>query len=298
MIVGGRFHLGRKIGQGSFGKVYVSTDSETREDVAVKLESLKTKVPQLLAEAKTIAALAGGLGIPHVIWSGTEGDNHAMAVELLGPSLEDLFVMRNKELSHKTVYMLADQMINRIEYIHSKHWIHRDIKPANFVLGIGKKASLVHAIDFGLSKRFRNPKTLEHNPYGEHTALTGTARYASINTHLGIEQSRRDDLESIGYVLVYFCKGQLPWQGIKAASKKEKYAKIMEKKLATPIDKLCKDLPVEFSTYINYCRSLKFEERPDYAFLRGLLRGLLFREGHRYDLEFDWTNTRLHKESH
>merc|ERR1712139_737244 len=118
---------------------------------------------------------------------------------------------------------------------------------------------------------------------------TGTARYASVNTHLGIEQSRRDDLEAVGYVLMYFNRGSLPWQGLKANSKKEKYEKIMEKKMSTPVEELCKHFPNEFVTYLNYCRSLRFEDRPDYAYLRRLLKDLFFREGYQYDFVFDWT---------
>jgi len=185
--------------------------------------------------------------------------------------------------------MLADQMINRVEYVHAKNFIHRDIKPDNFLIGLGKKANQVHIIDFGLAKKYRDPKTQQHIPYREGKNLTGTARYASVNTHLGIEQSRRDDLEAVGYVLMYFNRGSLPWQGLKANSKKEKYEKIMEKKMSTPIEVLCKHFPAEFVTYLNYTRSLRFEDRPDYAYLRRLLKDLFFREGYQYDFVFDWT---------
>eukprot|EP00927_Polykrikos_kofoidii_P082756 TRINITY_DN830_c0_g1_i3.p1 TRINITY_DN830_c0_g1~~TRINITY_DN830_c0_g1_i3.p1 ORF type:complete len:256 (-),score=45.67 TRINITY_DN830_c0_g1_i3:44-772(-) len=212
-----------------------------------------------------------------------------MVIDLLGPSLEDLFSFCNRKLSLKTVLMLADQMINRVEYVHAKNFIHRDIKPDNFLIGLGKKANQVHIIDFGLAKKYRDPKTQQHIPYREGKNLTGTARYASVNTHLGIEQSRRDDLEAIGYVLMYFNRGSLPWQGLKANAKKEKYEKIMEKKMSTPIEVLCKHFPCEFVTYLNYCRSLRFEDRPDYAYLRRLLKDLFFREAYQYDFVFDWT---------
>merc|ERR1711953_301476 len=206
-----------------------------------------------------------------------------------GPSLEDLFSFCNRKFSLKTTLMLADQMINRVEYMHAKNFIHRDIKPDNFLIGLGKKANQVHVIDFGLAKKYRDPKTQQHIPYREGKNLTGTARYASVNTHLGIEQSRRDDLEAVGYVLMYFNRGALPWQGLKANSKKEKYEKIMEKKMSTPIEVLCKHFPTEFVTYLNYCRSLRFEDRPDYAYLRRLLKDLFFRESYQYDFVFDWT---------
>jgi len=177
-----------------------------------------------------------------------------------------------------------------------KNFIHRDIKPDNFLIGRGKKVSVVFVIDFGLAKKYRDPKTQQHIPYREGKNLTGTARYASINTHLGIEQSRRDDLEALGYVLMYFNRGTLPWQGLKATSKKDKYDKIMEKKMSTPIEVLCKHFPFEFITYLNYCRSLRFEDRPDYAYLRRLFKDLFFREGYQYDFIFDWTFLHQDKE--
>jgi len=287
--VGGKFRLGRKIGSGSFGEIYISTNVQSGEEVAIKLESIKSKHPQLLYESKLYKILAGGVGLPNVHWYGVEGDYNVMVIDLLGPSLEDLFSFCNRKFSLKTVLMLADQMINRVEYLHAKNFIHRDIKPDNFLIGLGKKANQVHIIDFGLAKKYRDPKTQQHIPYREGKNLTGTARYASVNTHLGIEQSRRDDLEAVGYVLMYFNRGSLPWQGLKANGKKEKYEKIMEKKMSTPVEVLCKHFPCEFVTYANYCRSLRFEDRPDYAYLRRLLKDLFFREGYQYDFVFDWT---------
>merc|ERR1712066_280258 len=287
--VGGKYRLGRKIGSGSFGDIYIGTNVQTGEEVAIKLESIKSKHPQLLYESKLYKILAGGVGIPNVHWYGVEGDYNVMVIDLLGPSLEDLFSFCNRKLSLKTVLMLADQMINRVEYVHAKNFIHRGIKPDNFLIGLGKKANQVHIIDFGLAKKYRDPKTQQHIPYREGKNLTGTARYASVNTHLGKEQSRRDDLEAVGYILIYLHKGKLPWQGLKANGKKEKYEKIMEKKMSTPVEVLCKHFPTEFVTYLNYCRSLRFEDRPDYAYLRRLLKDLFFREGYQYDFVFDWT---------
>ncbi|KAM9748261.1 casein kinase I isoform 2-T2 [Dama dama] len=325
--VGNRYRLGRKIGSGSFGDIYLGTDIAAGEEVAIKLECVKTKHPQLHIESKIYKMMQGGdstnvwkvssvscwlwkhfackrrllrclkkwwlvdtrsVGIPTIRWCGAEGDYNVMVMELLGPSLEDLFNFCSRKFSLKTVLLLADQMISRIEYIHSKNFIHRDVKPDNFLMGLGKKGNLVYIIDFGLAKKYRDARTHQHIPYRENKNLTGTARYASINTHLGIEQSRRDDLESLGYVLMYFNLGSLPWQGLKAATKRQKYERISEKKMSTPIEVLCKGYPSEFATYLNFCRSLRFDDKPDYSYLRQLFRNLFHRQGFSYDYVFDW----------
>merc|ERR1712172_51447 len=160
--------------------------------------------------------------------------------------------------------MLADQVITRVEYVHAKSFVHRDIKPDNFLLGVGGKANKVHIIDFGLSKRYRDPKTYQHIPFREGKNLTGTVRYCSVNTHMGLEQSRRDDLEAVGYILLYLSLGKLPWQGIKANSRKEKYEKIAESKANISAEELCRNSPKEFISFISYCRNMKFDYRPDY----------------------------------
>ncbi|CAM9764725.1 unnamed protein product, partial [Discosporangium mesarthrocarpum] len=172
-----------------------------------------------------------------------------------------------------------------------RHLIHRDVKPANFVLGPGRGCQTVFCIDFGLSTRYRHPRTLQHIPYRDGRSLTGTPRYASINNHLGVEQSRRDDLESIGYVLVYFLKGSLPWQGLKARNAKRKYKMILERKQAISIQQLCQGLPQQFAEYLAYCRSLKFEAKPNISYLQGLLRELYKSQGYSSSgpIEWDWT---------
>lgn len=287
--VGFKYRLGRKIGSGSFGEIYLGTNIQTNEEVAIKLESVKTKHPQLLYESKLYRLLQGGTGIPNVRWFGVDGDYNVLVMDLLGPSLEDLFNFCSRKLSLKTVLMLADQMINRIEFVHSRSFLHRDIKPDNFLMGLGRRANQVYIIDFGLAKKYRDTTTHQHIPYRENKNLTGTARYASTNTHLGIEQSRRDDLESLGYVLMYFLRGSLPWQGLKAGTKKQKYEKISEKKVTTAIEALCRGYPSEFASYFHYCRSLRFDDKPDYAYLKRIFRDLFIREGFQFDYVFDWT---------
>ncbi|XP_019188441.1 PREDICTED: casein kinase 1-like protein 7 isoform X2 [Ipomoea nil] len=288
-VVGGKYKLGRKIGSGSFGELYLGVNIQNEEEVAIKLESVKTKHPQLHYESKIYILLQGGTGIPSLKWFGVEGEYNVMVIDLLGPSLEDLFNYCNRKFSLKTVLMLADQLINRVEFMHARGFLHRDIKPDNFLMGLGRKANQVYVIDYGLAKKYRDLQTHKHIPYRENKNLTGTARYASVNTHLGVEQSRRDDLESLGYVLMYFLRGSLPWQGLRAGTKKQKYDRISEKKMITPIEVLCKSYPSEFASYFHYCRSLRFEDKPDYSYLKRLFRDLFIREGYQFDYVFDWT---------
>ncbi|KAF3625877.1 Casein kinase I isoform delta [Capsicum annuum] len=296
--VGNKFRLGRKIGSGSFGEIYLGTNVQTNEEVAIKLERYDkvgvTSVAKKMREARlgwlgyvkrrcadaplwrcerlaVVGVRTGRAGIPNLKWFGVEGDYNVLVMDLLGPSLEDLFNFCSRKLSLKTVLMLADQMINRVEFVHAKSFLHRDIKPDNFLMGLGRRANQVYIIDFGLAKKFRDSNTHQHIPYRENKNLTGTARYASMNTHLGIEQSRRDDLESLGYVLMYFLRGSLPWQGLKAGTKKQKYERI------------------KCASYFHYCRSLRFEDKPDYAYLKRIFRDLFIREGFQFDYVFDWT---------
>uniref|UniRef100_A0A1B0D223 non-specific serine/threonine protein kinase n=2 Tax=Phlebotomus papatasi TaxID=29031 RepID=A0A1B0D223_PHLPP len=271
-FIGGKYRLLRKIGSGSFGDIYLGINIVNGEEVAIKMESKSARHPQLLYEYKLYKVLAGGVGIPHIRYYGEDRNHVVLVMDLLGPSLEDLFNFCSRHFTIKTVLMLVDQMIGRLEYLHCKSFIHRDIKPDNFLMGIGRHCNKLFLIDFGLAKKYRDVRSRTHIMYREDKNLTGTARYASINAHLGIEQSRRDDMESLGYVMMYFNRGSLPWQGLKATNKKQKYEKISEKKMSTPIEVLCKGCPAEFSMYLNYCRSLRFDEAPDYMYLRQLFR--------------------------
>jgi serine/threonine protein kinase len=254
----------------------------------VKIERLSSRSPQLIYESKVLKQIQGGSGIPILKWAGIEGNHTMMILELLGPNIEDLFNMCSRKFSLKTVLMVADQLLTRIEYIHSKSFIHRDIKPENFLVGLGGKSSLIYIIDFGLSKKFRDPKTLKHIEYKEGKHLTGTARYASINTHAGIEPSRRDDLQSIAYVLLYLLKGALPWQGMNASSRLEKYKFIMDKKVAVSDEELCRGLPNEFKEFLQYSKQLGFDDCPDYEMSRRSFRELMNRNEMMMDLTYDW----------
>jgi serine/threonine protein kinase len=285
---GGRFKLKQKIGSGSFGDIYLAQNTQTGEEFAVKLEESNTKYPQLIYEAKIIHALQGGVGIPTLIWCGQEGDFNVLIMELLGDDIESLLNTCKRRFSLKTILILAEQIMTTLEYIHARGFLHRDLKPENLLMGNGKNSHVVHVIDYGLSKRYRDPKTGKHIPFREGKSLTGTARYASINTHQGKEQSRRDDLEALGYIMVYLFKGSLPWQGLPAPTKKGKYELIMQKKMETTVDVLCAGMPEEFKKYLEYCKNLKFEEKPDYHYLKRMFKELFIREGHENDSVYDW----------
>ena len=290
--VGGseKFILTKKLGSGAFGDIYLGVNVLTGEEVAVKLESTDVKNKQLRHESELYKILQGGVGIPRFRWFGDTGVGyHALVVEALGPSLEDLFVYCNRKFSIKSVLMLMDQALSRIEFMHKRLFIHRDIKPDNLLMGLGERSTDLYLIDFGLSNQYRDHLSGYHIPYRTGKSMTGTARYASINALSGIEQSRRDDLEGLGYVMMYFLRGSLPWMGIKAVNKKQKYDKIREVKMSTSSEELAYGFPSEFTSYLSYVKELNFDETPDYWYLRQLFRVLARTSRMSYDFVYDWT---------
>ncbi|KAL6948530.1 hypothetical protein ACO0QE_000998 [Hanseniaspora vineae] len=289
-VVGLHYKIGKKIGEGSFGVLFEGVNLINGVQVAIKFEPRKSEAPQLRDEYKTYKILNDCPGIPHAYYLGQQGLHNILVIDLLGPSLEDLFEWCSRRFSVKTVVQVAVQMITLLEEVHNHDLIYRDIKPDNFLIGRPgtNSENMVHLIDFGMAKQYRDPKTKKHIPYREKKSLSGTARYMSINTHLGREQSRRDDMESLGHVFFYFLRGQLPWQGLKAANNKQKYEKIGEKKRLTNVYDLAQGVPVQFGRYLDIVRNLDFEEVPDYEGYRQLLISALTDQNLSMDGEYDW----------
>ena len=285
------YKVGKKIGSGNFGELRLGQNLQTNEHTAIKLESARCRTPQLYLENRFYKCLGNGEGIPRIHYYGPCGRYNALVLELLGPSLEDLFEVCGRRFSVKTVLLIALQLLERVQYVHTKFLIFRDIKPENFLIGrpYTAKAHTLYIIDFGLAKEYRDHVTEKHIPYRENKSLTGTARYMSTNTHLGREQSRRDDLEALGHMFMYFLRGSLPWQGLKADTLRERYQKIGETKRNTPIELLCQSHPEEFARYLEYVRKLDFYQEPDYEYLKSLFLTLYQKRKFEMDNKFDWT---------
>ena len=257
-----RYKLLELLGSGGFSEVFNGVDTVHGNEVAIKLEKADCKYPQLLYEAKIYRMLSDKQCVPEILYAGREGGYNALVMSKLGCSLEDQYNLLRRQFSLKTVLLLADKILRIVEMVHDKGIIHRDIKPDNFLTDHHNN---IYIIDFGLSKTFWDTEKNEHIRFRTDKTLTGTPRYASLNNHNGCEQSRRDDLESLGYMLIYFMK-PLPWQGIEQKRKYKHTLKSKEEALRNKT--LFHDIPIQFQKYFSYVTKLDFYERPNYKLLR------------------------------
>lgn len=276
--------VSKQLGTGSFGEVYLA-QHKCGKEVALKIEDRKRphRIKNEYRIYKCLHRSGFNAGLPKIYEYFQTLDYNIMVMQLLGPSLEDIFNTSNRKFDLPTAFLLAIQLIKLMRNLHGSGYIHRDIKPNNFLYE--PKTKQVYIMDFGLSKRYLNDD--KHIEFKNQKSFVGTARYAGVNVHLGIEPSRRDEMESIGYMLVYFLKGQLPWQGIKKQPGIDHIKQIGDKKMCTNMSSLCANVPTSFKKYLQYCKKLKFDETPDYDYLLGLFEN----DAKHYKIKprFNWT---------
>ena len=269
----------KKLGQGDFGKVYVGRDLISKKNVAIKLENNNKQT--LFFESKIYITLNHIKRIPKLHWVGTQGRYNILVIDLLGDTIKKLMNFCGGKLSLASTLKISTQILSILEQIHSSSIILRYITPRNMAIGLGDNSDYIYLFDFGLCKKYRNMEN--HIPYRENKDVEGNRKFISIRVHNGIEVSRRDDIESLGYNIIYFMKGELPWSHIKNSNQ------ILLKKTETSLDELCQGLPEEFKLFIKYSRELEFTERPDYSYLNNLL--LKAAEKNNIDLQkvkYDW----------
>ncbi len=278
----------QRLGGGSFGHVYKCLNIKTNKEYSIKVESNDITNPQLFHEYKILKLLEGNEGIPNTYLFKNIGGESILIIDLLGPNLEDILQdTKSKKFTLKTCLMTLKQLIERLKIIHKEGIIHRDLKPENLLVNKNIRNSLIYLIDYGLSKKYKDAKNDMHIPFRNERPITGTIRYISINTHKGFEQSRRDDIESALYIIVYFLNGKLDWDGIKCKTKDEKIKKIMEKKEEFKNNKEYKKLPQSFSQIFQYVYNINFEEKPNYEYIFGVInKGL-----EQYDGESNYEKT-------
>jgi serine/threonine protein kinase len=260
-----RFRVGKQLSRRNSCVVHRGKDIKTGAKVVINLEPECTRKPSLMHEARVLQVLEKMDGVPKIIHLGVESNFNVMVVDMLGPSLEDLY-RHCKGFDTRTIGNLALQMLNRLELLHAKDLVHRNIRPESFVIGNGTKISQLHMVGLGNAKNYKHSKSKEHVQLKERKDTTSNPVFASLQTHLGVEHSRRDDLESLGYVLVYFFKGSLPWQ----VAAQDGHEDAVQIKRSVSMEDLCQGCPRELEMYVRYCRSLEFKERPNYTLIHAL----------------------------
>ena len=288
-----KYQLLKKLGEGCFGFIYEAQSLNSKRHYAIKLEDIREE-QYILEEEAIFLSYINCNRIPKVKLFGYSGNFLILVMELLGKSLDKiLHELPSKKMSLRCVCNIAYQLIEIFEVIHNNNIIHRDIKPANIAIGSEDKHKYIYVLDFGLSKKYRSGSSKKQLPFTQNNPLVGNARYSSINALEGGTQSRRDDLESIGYLLLFLLLGKLPWQGKVSHSKEDKYYKIREIKRKTTPEELCLGIPKQFEEYVKYTRNLKYEAEPDYNYLKNLFLSMLKNYNWEFDYFYDWDQTTL-----
>ena len=288
-----KYKVIKKLGSGSFGDIYLGISLLNNSYVAIKTETKKIPNQHLETEAYFLYLLKS-VGIPEILSFGKTKDYNILIEPFLGKSLYQLYEENNRYFRTKDICLMGIQILDRLEWIHSKNIIHRDIKPDNFLIG-NKDPNTIYLIDFGLSSKYRSSKTGKHKKFGFTGKLTGTTKYSSANTIRGVEQSRKDDLISVAYMIIFFMKGNLPWQDIDSEDEVNKFTKIYLMKKNIKESELCAGLPVEIYKFLKYVQNLDFEEKPNYDYLRSLFIDLLKKKNIIYNerLVFSWVNPKI-----
>ena len=282
-----KYLLMNKIAQGSFGAVYYGMNTHTKEKVAIKLEERNKQKTFLEREAFILYNLKGP-GIPEIKTFGRNKKYNILVQTLLGKSLYDIFDSNNKKFNVKDICNIGIQILERFEYVHSKNYIHRDIKPQNFLIGReNNDENIIYLIDFGLAKKYRSERG-NHVKFSITSKVTGTPRFSSLNAMRGVEQSRRDDLESLCYIIIYFFNGFLPWQGLQYCSILERFNAILDMKKNIKVSSLCEGLPTEISELFRYVKKLGFTEEPNYNYMKQLFLSILKKNRLNNDNNFSW----------
>ena len=294
ITIDNKYKINKILGKGSFGICYEGLDITTGVKVALKVEKDKTSKEHkelVENERKAHQILDGMEGIPKLLNFGVFNNKHIIVMELLGKDLSKLFHELSKKFSLKTILMLAEQMINRTRSIHHKHLIHRDLKPENFLIGLkGDDKKRLFLTDFGLVKRYVDDSG-QHITCAERTTFSGTVRYCSVNTHKGQSMSRRDDFESIAYILMYFIRGELPWDGWKTTQSDQFYKDVQNKKESILETQFGKEMPEIIKDFLKYCRRLKYEEEPEYNQWIQSFKNQRIKHNFNWDYNYDWIST-------